>query len=493
MKSRGWLFTMMTACLISTWLLLTAPALAEDQQQKTIITMDNGIQIDGNVLVPLADFAEKINARVETFSININVHKNEGQVSMQANSANIQYRNAKNLEGPTKLIDNQQFVPTRLISEAFGYKFEMNPHTKQIKIESKDTIILINSYPYLELDGFYFVYDGELDNGLPQGIGKAVKGTSMNGEVWYSGQWSKGIPVIMLPIMEEAPADTEEYKVFINSNYLKSDYAPITYNDAIYLPLMAIINKLTISSETVDDMIRINTPSRIIILRVDRDLMTYYDTDMIPHSARLEYPPISENGVTYVPLAFLTEYMDMKVIWGEQQRIDITAGEFRRNASWGNLKSINSGIANLKFDTDAEDFWKENPILWIKNISDELIFSSGHYRNFQQVTVVGYSGGTVTISNGNAEAKEVFYSMDNIKYKFSLSDPLADYDWPDAIKDLVRQGNLQNGMTSEQVLLSRGRPDKRTTRGDIEQWYYKGFGGVDSANFLYFKNGLLYR
>jgi hypothetical protein len=134
--------------------------------------------------------------------------------------------------------------------------------------------------------------------------------------------------------------------------------------------------------------------------------MTYYDTDMIPHSARLEYPPISENGVTYVPLAFLTEYMDMKVIWGEQQRIDITAGEFRRNASWGNLKSINSGIANLKFDTDAEDFWKENPILWIKNISDELIFSSGHYRNFQQVTVVGYSGGTVTISNGNAEAKE---------------------------------------------------------------------------------------
>ncbi|SFL26449.1 Copper amine oxidase N-terminal domain-containing protein [Paenibacillus sp. 1_12] len=494
MKQKHWLSPIMIAILMCAMLLSAAPALAADTQ-KTFITMDNGIQINGNVLVPLTDFAEKINARVETFKStdNVNIFKNDNQVSMQTDSPIIQYRNAQNSEGPTKLINKQQFAPIRLISEAFGYKFEINQQTKQITIENNDTILHIISYPYLELDGEYFVYDGELDNGLPQGNGKAVKGTSMSGEIWYSGQWSKGIPVTKLPVMEEAPADVEGYKIFINSNYLKSENTPITHNDAIYLPLGAITDKLTIPAVVVNGIIRINTPSRIILLRTNSDLMTYFDTTMKPNSARLEYPPILVNGFIYVPLVFLTDYMDMKVVWGEQQRIDITAGEFRRNASWGKQAIVDEGIKKLKFETDAEQFWKNNPVLWIKNISQEMRESQGYYHNFQQVSIVGYNGGSVTVSNGHYETTEVSYSMNNINATFSLIDPLAEYDWSESIKDSLRVGRVTKGMTAEQVILSSGYPDKRTTIGDLEQWYYKGIGGVQYSRFLYFKDGLFYK
>ncbi|MCU6794743.1 hypothetical protein OB236_21765 [Paenibacillus sp. WQ 127069] len=31
------------------------------------------------------------------------------------------------------------------------------------------------------------------------------------------------------------------------------------------------------------------------------------------------------------------------------------------------------------------------------------------------------------------------------------------------------------------------------TIGDLEQWYYKGIGGIEYSRYLYFKDGLFYK
>jgi hypothetical protein len=496
MKKKHWLSSAVTVFLLGSMIISAVPAFAADSK-KPGMNMDIGIQVDGRVLVPLRDITEQFKAQLTWDAANqsITINKDETTILLKIGETSVQINGKSQvLDVPPQISDNQTFVPLRLVSEAFGAKVEWNEEGKYTKVETKENELYINSHPYLELDGVHFVYDGEMDNGLPHGKGTAVKGTSLYGEVWYQGQWSHGKPLSMQIISsspkEQTPSVSEGYQVYINSGYLKSDYAPITRNDAVYLPLWDVLGKLNISAEPVDGIVRINLPSRILLLRADSNLMSYYGRSMDPHSARLKYQPISENDVIYVPLVFLTDYMDMKVAWGEQQRIDITAEDLSKNASWGNKKTISDGIKQLKLETDAEAFWKSHPVLWVGKLG--MDFSKENVHEYQQVSVISYNGAKVTISNGSITSEHTFNTMDSINRSFYTSDPLADIDWPENIKALVREGIAKLGMSREQAVSAWGQPSKinKTTSayGDIEQWVYRGIG---YTNYLYFTNGIL--
>ncbi|MCU6792612.1 hypothetical protein OB236_10820 [Paenibacillus sp. WQ 127069] len=154
---------------------------------------------------------------------------------------------------------------------------------------------------------------------------------------------------IFIPLM--ASANESEYSVYINGKELNSDYAPITKNNAVYVPLWAVLGQLNMSTEDYNGVLKINHPNRILMVISDQNILTYIGRKGDVHSTRLEYPIISENYVMYTPLTFLSEYFDMQVAYGENGRIDITIGDLSKDVAWATPKGY-----NYTLDTIAKKF-----------------------------------------------------------------------------------------------------------------------------------------
>ncbi|MCP1309956.1 stalk domain-containing protein [Paenibacillus tyrfis] len=481
-----------SATLASAMLVTAVPAFAANSA-KPGVNMDIGIQVDGRVLVPLRDISDELGAKLswEESTKSITLTRDSTTVQLKIGDPTVQVNGkSQTLDVPPQIKGDQTFVPVRFVAEAFGAKVEWDTEAQSTHIDTKEKDMYIISRPYFELDGVPLVYDGEMKNGLPDGKGFAAKGTSIYGEKWFEGQWKDGKPV-----REEAPPGTEGYKIYINGSYLKSDYAPIVRNNAVYVPLWAVLGKVNASAQAVDGVIRINHPSRILLLRANSNLLTYYGGKMDSHTVRLDFPPISENDVIYVPLVFLTDYMDMKIVWGEQQRVDLTVGDLSKNNTWGQQGIISDGIKKLRLDSDAEAIWKNYPNLWVDSLprsSDGAM--NGGFERFEQLAVISYSGPTVVLSNGSKNVQFNFDSIEAIHRSFFTADPLAQFDWPESVKAGIRQQKVRVGMTQEQVLMSWGKPDdiNKTTGsfGTFEQWVYRG-PSIGTGNYLYFTDGVL--
>ncbi|SCW84542.1 MORN repeat-containing protein [Paenibacillus tianmuensis] len=492
MKMKFRLSQTVPAILASAMLVTAVPAFAADSA-KPGINMDIGIQVDGRVLVPLRDISDELGAKLswEESTKSITLTKDSTTVQLKIGDPTVQMNGkSQTLDVPPQIKDDQTFVPVRFVAEAFGAKVKWDAEAQSTHIDTKEKDMYISARPYFELNGVPLVYDGEMKNGLPDGKGYAAKGTSIYGEKWYEGQWKDGKPV-----REEAPPGTEGYKIYINGSYLKSDYAPIVRNNSVYVPLWAVLGKVNASAQDVDGVIRINHPNRILLLRANSNLLTYYGDKMDSYTVRLDFPPILENNVIYVPLAFLKDYMDMKIVWGEQQRVDLTVGDLSKNNTWGQQGIISAGIKKLRLDSDAEAIWKSYPNLWV----DSLPRSSngaknGGFERFEQLTVISYNGPTVVLSNGSKNVQFNFDSIEAIHRSFFIADPLAEFDWPESVKAVIRQQKVRIGMTQDQVLMSWGKPDDVNTTtssfGTFEQWVYRG-SSIGTGNYLYFTNGVL--
>lgn len=459
------------------------PVFADEQTKKTEQNMDIGILINGSMLVPLRDITDALNAKLtwngEQHSITLN--RAGSSVFMKINDPVVQVNGqTKTLEVPPRIEDDRTFVPLRLISEAFGAKVDWNGEKQYATVQTADKTLNIMGYPYFEWEGNHFVYSGDLVNGLPQGQGTAVKGTSIYNDVWYEGPWNQGKPVNLL---------SDEYKIYVNGNYLKSDYPPIVRDDVIYIPLWALLGNLKISAKPIGDVLRINHPNRIVLIGSNSNLITYFGSGMELHEGRMDYPIISEKSVLYVPVSFLSEYLDIQVAWGKGHRIDLTAGDLTKNVSWGVDGKINTAAEKLQTDIAAENLWKKYAdSLWS---SSTLPYpGEERFNQYEKLSLISYSGLTATLSNGSKTIKFNFSSLDALTSGFYIEDPLAKFDWSSDIKDVIRRKKVRIGMTQEQVLMSWGKPDNVNVYGKMEQWVYR-YGTSFGAQYLYFTDNVL--
>ncbi|TBL78221.1 stalk domain-containing protein [Paenibacillus thalictri] len=337
-------------------------------------------------------------------------------------------------------------------------------------------------HPYFEWEGNHFVYMGDLENGIPQGNGTAVKGTSFYSDVWYDGPWDQGKPVNLLQ---------DGYKIYVNGNYLKSDYPPIVRNDVVYIPLWPLLSELRMSAQPLEGVLRINHPNRIILVGSNNDLISYFGRGMDPHTSRMDYPILSEQDVLYAPVPFLTDYLDIQAAWGEDRRIDLTAGDFSKDVSWGDKNKINDAVKQLKTDLTAEVFWKQAAdTLWARSLPYPKNSSEDDkFYQYEKLSVVSYNGLNVTLSNGSKTVDFEFPSLNSLTTAFFIQDPFGDYNWSEEMKDLIRRQKLQTNMTREQVLMSWGKPDNVNSYGNMEQWVYRY--GYSAVQYLYFTNGVL--
>ncbi|MEK8129304.1 copper amine oxidase N-terminal domain-containing protein [Paenibacillus filicis] len=484
------------------WPAVAAGADKPAAKTKEALNMDIGVLVQGSVLVPLRDLTDVLSAKLtwEAATKSITLDKDGSTVKLTIGDHDVQVNGkGKTLETAPQILDEKTFVPLRFVTEAFGASVSWNAEKKYAEVVTKDKELYISTHPYYEWEGTGFVYEGETKNGLPHGQGQAVRGTSIYGDIWYQGAWNEGKPTGLQKNSsaseDSPPAGAQGYQIYVNGSYLQSDFAPIVRNNAVHVPLWSLLGKLKISAESVDGILRINLPQRILLIRSDSSLMTYYGRGMDEHGARLEYPPISEQDVIYVPVAFLTEYMDMKAAWGDNHRIDLTAADLSKDASWGKDAVIAKGIKQLALDTGAENIWKEYPKLWAATLPYAgHDFSGPQFHEFEPLTVISYNGAKVTLSNGKQEITYTFSSLDQLIDSFYIRDPLNDFNWSESIKSLIREGKVKIGMTREQAELAWGKPNKinemKTVLGVSEQWVYRGLG-IGNDSYLYFTNGLL--
>ncbi|MEK3917281.1 stalk domain-containing protein [Paenibacillus sp. FSL H7-0331] len=284
---------------------------------------------------------------------------------------------------------------------------------------------------------------------------------------------------IFVPL--NASANESEYTVFINGQQLNTEYVPVIRNNAIFIPLWDVIGQLKMSAEDKNGVIRINHPSRVLLIVPDQTMMTYFGSGMDEHNTRLEYSIISQDYVLYAPLTFLSEYLDMQIAYGEDGKIDITTGNFSKDISWTtvskNKQKIEMAASILKLDTDAETFWRNNPVLWNKYRPVGYVAMKEKYK---KQNVISFNGTTVTLANNEKQYTVSFVSMDAITQMLITSDPLESYNWSEEIKTSIRQEIVRTGMTRPMVELTWGTPsDIYTYKVDIgfsETWIYKGDG-----------------
>ncbi|MEC0227280.1 stalk domain-containing protein [Paenibacillus alba] len=133
------------------------------------------------------------------------------------------------------------------------------------------------------------------------------------------------IALAIVPV--SALANDSEYEVYVNNKLMKSEYPPISHNNAVYVPLWSLLGQLNMSAKDYSGVLRINHPYRTLLVKADQNMMTYFGRNMDIQYTRLEYPIITKDYVMYVPLVFLGDYLDMKIAYGENGRIDITSAD----------------------------------------------------------------------------------------------------------------------------------------------------------------------
>jgi hypothetical protein len=302
---------------------------------------------------------------------------------------------------------------------------------------------------------------------------------------------------------EEAP-----YQIYINGEKFEYDYDPIVENDAIYVPMWGLLGKL----------MRFDLPKRILYSNVNSNIMYNIELTRANFTTkdgfekafeRAEYPLISKNSVIYMPLTFLTTYMDITVNWGEDNKIDLTAGSFDTDTPWRNvyktlyktfdessyksfyeyryLLSPNQRIWKLSDEAKAESYWSTNPNLWVNKHSLNYRWDKEHLK---PLVVIGYTGLNVTLSDGEEQFDIKFDSLVSLTNAFYTNDPFQEYRWSETNKALVQDQQIRVGMNKDMVRIAWGEPnsvDTYTLRNNtVEQWVYKK--GSYNYSFVLFVN-----
>jgi hypothetical protein len=467
----------MLACVL---LISIASPVWAAEEKKPGVNMDIGIFVDGQLLVPINEIADVLKADF-TWNEQTAVYKKAnttvtmtiGETAAQLNGK------ALTLTMSPRVEYEQVFVPLELFTQAFGYAGSWNAEKEFATVDTPDITLYIMGHPYFEWDGFKFVYIGDLQNGVPHGEGMAVLGTSLYDGVWYEGQWNEGVPVQM---------QIDGVRIYVNGNYLDSEYPTIVRNDVVYVPVWPLVAKMRLTAEANGSLLHIQTQNRFLIIGPNSNRVTYIDTDSKVHQEQMAYPIVAENYVLYAPITFIIDYMGAQAAWGDNQRIDLTMQPSKTKWNLDKYR-LNTIAQQMERDIAAEQYWRQyaGAPLW----TDRTLRtnSSEKFAQYAQVSIVSYNGINVTLTDGEKTIEVPFSSPDMIPYYFHQEDPLGVYNWSADTKNLIRQGKVRIGMNTEQVRMSWGEPDHVTANSYIAQWVYQ----YDrfNAQYLYFTDGIL--
>jgi hypothetical protein len=174
-------------------------------------------------------------------------------------------------------------------------------------------------------------------------------------------------------------------------------------------------------------------------------------------SSRLEVPIIAPNDTVYIPIIFLSEYLGAVVSWGENNTINIETISYDIGQKWIavadklNITDMKYfwereiGVRadkirkNLKEEAVTENYWKENPVLYI-NKSDYRWGLA--YKNLEEVVVIAYNGLTVTLATSKGEKTVTFTDSIKAMLAFYTQDPFVNSGWSEKIKEQIRNREI---------------------------------------------------
>ncbi|WP_157335497.1 stalk domain-containing protein [Paenibacillus lutrae] len=345
------------------------------------------------------------------------------------------------------------------------------------------------------------------------------------------------IAIFMVSVPLESHAANSSYQLFVNDKKFEGQYQPIVRNNAIYVPMWGVLSELGISPEWDEKYrtFRVNTSSGVVffktnspmIIRTELNVNNFDGGDTSQSSdkrfgrevLRLNYYPIAVNDVVYVPLVFMTNYLNLNVVWGENNDIQISGGNFSVEQNLKNLykawndkfgKTGNSysnywyaynyeGFRSKYFNTAFMYFPQQlanyselaeyfNQDLWVYKPSD--LFTDVGLPNLTKVKITYIGDGAILVNDGNYDYTVPISPLAEDSISGFLTDnPYKAYNWTQKAWDAIRAEKIMIGMNQDMVVMSWGYP-KRTNSyeglyGTYSQWVY------DSDTYVYFEDGIL--
>lgn len=166
---------------------------------------------------------------------------------------------------------------------------------------------------------------------------------------------TKKIVIILLAlfILIKAPVfaapSKNSIEVFIDDKKVMSDVMPFIYKDTTMVPLRVISENLgvKVNYESVSKKITLSFKNNTIILKVN-DLYAYVGGK----KTKLQIPPMIISNRVFVPLRFIAENFEAKVIWDGQNRI---VRIYKKNNEIKNIYwDENEGVLNIEAENPME-------------------------------------------------------------------------------------------------------------------------------------------
>ncbi|MGB9840628.1 N-acetylmuramoyl-L-alanine amidase [Thermovenabulum sp.] len=166
---------------------------------------------------------------------------------------------------------------------------------------------------------------------------------------------TKKIVIIFLAlfILIKAPVfaapSKNSIEVFIDDKKVISDVMPFIYKDTTMVPLRVISENLgvKVNYESVSKKITLSFKNNTIILKVN-ELYAYVGGK----KAKLQIPPMIISNRVFVPLRFIAENFEAKVIWDGQNRI---VRIYKKNNEIKNIYwDENEGVLNIEAENPVE-------------------------------------------------------------------------------------------------------------------------------------------
>lgn len=338
-------------------------------------------------------------------------------------------------------------------------------------------------------------------------------------------------------IQAEEKVNGSKKTIYINNEKFNYEYGAIELNNAIYVPMWGVFSRLGISPQVDKTYLtyRVNTSKNVIFFKADSNVIfkvglnvDNFETKDKSHSpsrefvrevTRLDYYPITVNNVIYVPLVFLVDYLDLKVVWSKDGKIEINGGDYKYEESlqklyqdWEKkLGKIGSSYLNYWYEDNYEkfkrryfdngfmffplDLYRHSQLtefygkdLWIYRPSS--FWFSTDIPNLTKVRITYIGDGSMLVNDGKNDYKvSIDFLRGDASTAFLTEDPFKQHKWSEKVWNAIRAQEIFIGMNEEMVILSVGHPTRKnitkSSTGTFAQWVYGNWA------YLYFKNGKL--
>lgn len=322
--------------------------------------------------------------------------------------------------------------------------------------------------------------------------------------------------------------------IFINGQQFKTNNLPFIKNGTTLVPLRDIVEEYNLDIEWNQQYngIRINTPKKILLMKPNMKTImqfiidkNYYDDMMADFKGEinsLPQPLLVKEGVTYIPVRFLSETLNFHVVYNNtENKIVINGNKIKSNerhkvlndfyyndisiSTWNYNEFVKKAYhesinQEFSFFDKYEKYITEN--IWITNTTEKYLkdYVTEELKEIKNLTKVKI----IKIIPDNILGTKVLLNIEGKKYwlesyndfypvvldlNFISDNPFNKYNWSQKVWDAIKANKVFIGMTKNMVELSWGFPEEINESigswGIHEQWVYPSY------QYLYFENGKL--